>query len=54
MPLVTEAFVGGQFVTACPLCYGQDIRRMTGRPWEPQGQIAAMMLEEAQRTRIRR
>lgn len=51
--VVTQAFVDGQYVTECPICYAKDFRRIHGIRWNPRGEIASWMFSEAKRTLIR-
>jgi len=46
-PLVTQAFIDGRYVTMCPLCYADDHLKRHGVEWNPQGEIAASMYEQA-------
>ena len=45
--LIADAFVGGKSVTMCPLCYGDDHLRRHKVEWNPVGEIASEMFEEA-------
>jgi hypothetical protein len=54
IPIVTCAFINGKYREECPLCYAKDFRKMTGIRWEPSGEVASFMLQEARRTMIRR
>ena len=48
-PLVVPAFVDWHYVDMCPLCYGDKHLKTHGCSWEPTGEIAAAMFEEAKR-----
>lgn len=45
--LVVDAFVDGKYITMCPLCYAENVLRIHGIPWDPVGEIASEMFEEA-------
>lgn len=47
--IVTKAFICGEYIVLCPLCYDEKIVNMTGQSWEPAGTIASEMLEEAKK-----
>jgi hypothetical protein len=37
----------------CPLCYAKEFERIHDIPWEPTGEVASAMFEEAKRTTIK-
>ena len=45
--LVTQAFIDGRYVTICPLCYDIDHLGRHGCLWNPKGEIASAMFQEA-------
>ena len=47
--MVTEAFVDGRYVTMCPLCYADDHLIRHGVKWNPKGEMAKEMFEEAKK-----
>jgi len=49
LDLVVDAFIDGKYITMCPLCYAKDFKRIHGVNWQPVGEMASMMYEEAKR-----
>jgi hypothetical protein len=49
IPLVTQAFVDGEYVEMCPLCYAEDVQKIHGIKWNPKGETASLMFEEAKK-----
>ena len=47
LDLVTHAFIEGKHILMCPLCYGASIKTILGIEWNPMGESAKMMFEEA-------
>lgn len=45
--IVTLAFVGGKYTEMCPLCYAEDHKIRHSASWNPKGEIASAMFEEA-------
>ena len=50
-PLVTQAYINGQYITMCPLCYADDHLKRYRVPWNPIGKKAAAMYEQAKQYR---
>ena len=49
LDLVVDAFVEGEHVTMCPLCYADDHKRIHSFNWQPKGELASLMYEEAKK-----
>lgn len=49
LDLVINAFVDGEYVMMCPLCYADNHKRIHGVEWNPVGELARQMYEEARK-----
>lgn len=47
LDLVVNAFIDGEYVKMCPLCYADNHKRISGVEWHPTGELASQMFEEA-------
>lgn len=47
--IVTEAYIDGEWIRLCPLCYSESVKQIHGIKWNPKGEIASAMFEEAKR-----
>ena len=49
LDLVVKAFIDGEYVKMCPLCYAVEHKRIHGLEWHPKGKLACQMFEETKK-----
>lgn len=49
LTLVTHAFIDGEYVEMCPLCYAAEHKKIHGVAWKPKGEIAKEMYRLARK-----
>lgn len=49
LDFVVQAFIDGKYITICPLCYADDFKKIHGCDWQPKGELASQIYEEAKK-----